>query len=686
MLEELDEDTHLCIKCSLTIVGLENYVRHRKTSCSKRVRPPTLPLNREISIDPSHSYREFEFSELDEHHHAETSHINIPSPSHQSQKSNAFKNEPNKSLSESYDYNDGLGADVFFSLLNLQSSSKSKQNSTAAQHGHESSTSVALAKANDVKIVEPKSTRIVDQWIGTAATSGTEKLMKAVHAISGTKKPCFESPNSMYSYEYAHDHDSPEPPAYDDDEDDEIADDDDYIAPPHTHTGGKWKPSERSTRSLATSTARWYERWDIPDESSQLQMPATSTSTEELAADDFQPPPSHTKGKWVPGTKIIKLDYKHKERAERETSFSEQFWCNACNRKLSSRTVYERHLRSKLHTKRSQPENDLEAAAFPLPRFDDTVVGESEASSKSSRERNREKKSDTMTAATSTKTPSNRKKRHRRCNYIRCGVCKTRLRSYLFGKHLISHYHYRRMAMAKQSKESYDAILKNIHQIVLQSPFQCQPCRFYANTEELFLRHWHSAEHIDQCRSSGIFWCTFCKFECNSNDEMHEHIFSGEHQEVVMAINRSVPIIIRKRVPIECQKCNVQFLYNIELRKHSAICSESSPLGTASNRYQGKHHCSQCDLCFKSAAAYQRHAANVHQMRIYLCGPCGLSFVEATAAKRHRVSVEHKVAAARARPMQKTLKRKCRVCNEILNDLILLKEHLKERHPEQSYA
>lgn len=326
MLEELDEDTHLCIKCSLTIVGLENYVRHRKTSCSKRVRPP-LPLNRDISIDAGHSYREFEFSELDEHH-AETSHITISSPPHQSQKSSAFKTEPNKSLSESYDYNDGLGADVFFSLLNLQSSSKSKQNLTATTHNHESGSTVALTKANDAKIRDTKTTPIHDAWIGRAATSGTDKLMKAVNAISGTKKMCFEPPNSMYNYEYPHDHDSPEPPAYDDDDDDEIVDEDDYIAPPHTHTGGKWKPSERNTRSLATSSARWYERWDIPDESSQLQMPATSTSTEELHADDFQPPPSHTKGKWVPGTKIIKLDYKQKERSE--------FWCNACNRKLSS--------------------------------------------------------------------------------------------------------------------------------------------------------------------------------------------------------------------------------------------------------------------------------------------------------------------------------------------------------------
>lgn len=682
MLEELDEDTHLCIKCSLTIVGLDNYVRHRKTSCSKRAPSAPLPLNREISIDPSHSYREFEFAELDEHHHAETGHISIPSPPHPSQKSVAFKSEPNKSLSESYDYNDGLGADVFFSLLNLQSSSKSKQNLAATQHSHDSGGTSGV-KADDVKGAAAKSAHINDQWIGTAATSGTEKLMKAVHAISGTKKSCYESPNPIYSYEYPHDHDSPEPQAYDDDEDDEIVDDDEGIAPPHTHTGGKWKPSERNTRSLVTSSARWYERWDIPDESSHLHMPATSTSTEELAADDFQPPPSHTKGKWVPGTKIIKLDYEHKERTEREKSF----WCNACNRKLSSSAVYERHLRSKLHTKRSQPEKDLEAAAFPLPRFDDVVVDETTAPSTSRQARNREKKLEAIAVAATVDTPAlRRKKRQRRCNYIRCVVCKSRLRRYLYGKHLISHYHYRRMAMTKQPKESYADILKNIHQIVLQSPFQCQPCRFYANTEHQFMSHWLSDEHRVQCRPPGTFWCAFCKFDCSDTEAMREHLVGAEHREVVMAINRSVPIIIRKRVPIECQKCRVHFQYNVELRKHSTVCSASSPLGTASNRYQGRHQCNRCDVCFKSATAYQRHASHAHQMQIYLCGPCGMSFDDAKAAKRHRVTVEHKVTAARARSKQKTLKRTCRVCGDVLSDLVQLKIHLRQRHPDQCYA
>lgn len=233
MLEDLEEDTHLCIKCSLTIVGLENYVRHRKSNCSKRVISAANSLNRDI-IDASHSYRSFEFAEppsgkhdkqfnfnyeIEHHHHnhhdvTNATHI-LESPLHQSEeKVSDYKSDPNKSLSESYDYNYGLGADVFFSSLNLQSSSKTKS--------------------------QNERTPNVNTSVDTA-----DNLMKAVNAISDTKKVSFDSPQYSYDYKYTdtHDHGSPEmqhTTEYDDEEDDEIVEEDEQLnddAPPSTHTG-----------------------------------------------------------------------------------------------------------------------------------------------------------------------------------------------------------------------------------------------------------------------------------------------------------------------------------------------------------------------------------------------------------------------------------------------------------------
>ena len=32
-----DEDTHLCIKCKMSIKGIENYILHRKNECSMAI-------------------------------------------------------------------------------------------------------------------------------------------------------------------------------------------------------------------------------------------------------------------------------------------------------------------------------------------------------------------------------------------------------------------------------------------------------------------------------------------------------------------------------------------------------------------------------------------------------------------------------------------------------------------------
>lgn len=446
--------------------------------------------------------------------------------------------------------------------------------------------------------------------------------------------------------------------------------------PPHTHTGGKWKPSERHHHSMHTAS-RWYERWDIPEDNNQLPLTSATGSNEDLV--ENYPPPSHTRGKWVPGTKIIKLDYKHKERHDSET-FSEQFWCTSCNRKLSSRTVYERHLQSKLHTKRSQPENELEQASLPIPSIEE-IVGEKRPIGADKPTRRQRKRKDPIEFIK--EHPLNvTKKRNRRFNYTKCSVCNTRLKTSLFGKHLISHYHYRRMF--KKPTESYATILDNIGRIVLQSPYQCQQCRFYANTEEMFLMHWDSNEHLQTVKCDGRFWCAFCKFTCDTNDEMRFHLIGKDHQEVVNAINRSVPIIIRNKTPITCDKCQTEFSLNIELRKHATLCSAKA-LGTASDQYQGKHYCTTCNEYFQSIVSFQRHATTVHSKKSYFCGPCELSFTELDTAKRHRVSAEHKVKAARMKA-KKTLKRKCIVCGDMQDDLLLLKEHLKLVHPENSYS
>lgn len=86
------------------------------------------------------------------------------------------------------------------------------------------------------------------------------------------------------------------------------------------------------------------------------------------------PPPGHTSGKWVPG-KQVRLDDSVEDAGItegdsvgnmllipplRKSGSTIQYWCGPCNRRLSSRTLYERHLLSELHFKRTVQERELE--------------------------------------------------------------------------------------------------------------------------------------------------------------------------------------------------------------------------------------------------------------------------------------------------------------------------------------
>lgn len=157
-----------------------------------------------------------------------------------------------------------------------------------------------------------------------------------------------------------------------------------------------------------------------------------------------------------------------------------------------------------------------------------------------------------------------------------------------------------------------------------------------------------------------------------------------DHQEVIWAINRSVPIIIREKIVIKCDSCNREFRYNIELRRHSASCKPLKKESSGSDTYQSKFFCSECHIFFTARKSLQRHDRDVHSKNVYFCSPCEATFDTAEAAKAHRTTLEHKLCSAKKRD-KKDLSRTCSVCREKLEDIIKLKEHILKMHPEKMY-
>jgi hypothetical protein len=82
------------------------------------------------------------------------------------------------------------------------------------------------------------------------------------------------------------------------------------------------------------------------------------------------PPPGYMSGKWLPGKQVGLDDGGSTESGSvdnmllnpslRKSGSTIQYWCGQCNRRLSSRTLYERHLLSELHFKRTVQERELE--------------------------------------------------------------------------------------------------------------------------------------------------------------------------------------------------------------------------------------------------------------------------------------------------------------------------------------
>ncbi|KAL7029915.1 hypothetical protein ACKWTF_006428 [Chironomus riparius] len=715
---ELDEeDSHLCIRCNQTIIGLQNYVNHRQSQCRTQTKSSSKQFSPNFSFLDSHTNKkiqsyedDFNFGddESDDEEEEEDDDVGISAEQN---------NKSTESEYKEYDYD-------FFSSLELQCMS-TKRDIPQARGGKNFN--------HHHRIMTRKATAAImaqngDEWIDDTNVVGINK------------KDDEDAYNKYYHNESNESTDS---------------DDSEPAVPPRNYTRGKWKPG---SRILNNFSEKWKTDMDDITKTTNWELNENESSNDgldkSLEIDDRNPPPSHTKGKWIPGTKISRLEFKDEkidEKTERDS-----FWCRYCCRSLATKAIYERHLKSNLHKKRTKQQNELEDAGESLPlrnlnelstHFDKEQQKQQQ---KTPEERNKisstavipskkrtadenteiiEIESEILDRATistpitrtgrddddddfvvdvdsngrniykngaSEPEDSNvakriikRKKKFRSRTKITCEECDMKLPVHLFGNHLISHFHYRKMLL--NPKKSFDSVLNNFHKIVIQSPFQCQPCKFYFNTREEFTRHWNSIEHTETVTKlvGGKFLCSsFCKFECVSNAEMTEHLDSVEHQQVVTLINRSKPIIIRYITRLLCKQCRQEFRYNIQLMHHMKDCKFKS---TDKFKFNEIFNCDMCDKAFQSGLSLQKHKIKAHRISIFFCSECQLTFDTADEAKSHRRTNQHKTLASRKRilndpQMKERMKKKCPICKEEQMDIIQLKQHIHEFHPERKFS
>ncbi|EEB09834.1 hypothetical protein Phum_PHUM001160 [Pediculus humanus corporis] len=480
-------------------------------------------------------------------------------------------------------------------------------------------------------------------------------------------------------------------------------------APPTTHTGGKWKPSEvpqKVKKSEQDIIEENIWKCDNQQSNSGLDLNEDKWETNEYFENeslspkgDLQVPTfGHALGKWTPESRKNSLNKSTLDivancqstsgKCLKTSGGTIQYYCSPCNRRLSSKKLFKKHVQSELHFKRVLQENDLEYDSRSLKLFRGIFIEANRKERGLGKRKIKKPKlyDDEINEKENFKNEiktkmMKKKKKITRKELIRCEVCKIKIPGYQLGKHLVSYYHHRRTQL--NDPEQRKLILDNIHMIVKQAPYQCGMCKYYCNTRSSFKNHWILPVHKDMEDGDHRFWCAFCTFECETSRSMELHLDSNSHREVIFAVNKSIPIIIRRKVIIRCDNCPKEFRYNRELERHKKIHRDDSK-----NKNSRKFECTLCENVCKSMKSLQRHIINYHKDDIkipYFCSVCDEFFQTVQQAKNHRNGQSHKYKKSQ---MEKTgkkgsdkgLSRTCQYCDKVLDDVEKLKRHLHDEH------
>ena len=174
--------------------------------------------------------------------------------------------------------------------------------------------------------------------------------------------------------------------------------------------------------------------------------------------------PYPSRGKWMPGLK---------PRVIHKAGSSVEYHCKPCNRRLTGRVVFEKHLQSELHFKRTAQQ--LETADGPKYGLRRSKVDSFVPTDPVERE------IDVLQDEEDVDDPwlIKKQKNEGEKSAHRCPTCLVWVPKPLFGKHLVSRYH---ISRCRKHPERDRCILDYIHLIVLEAPFQCKICRFYCHS------------------------------------------------------------------------------------------------------------------------------------------------------------------------------------------------------------
>ncbi len=383
------------------------------------------------------------------------------------------------------------------------------------------------------------------------------------------------------------------------------------------------------------------------------------------------------------------LNENHEETTRRDAE-SPKYFCVACDRQISSKDAYQRHLLSELHFKRTAASS---STTFVSPRRKKARLS-LDAEFKKASSVEDENVGDKVEASEAKTSPGDQELLTKK-TLIKCQGCFSNVHKNFIGKHLVSHFHHHRSL--NNPEQNRALVLENIHLIVKEMPFQCSSCRYYCNWNQDFLRHWKQ-EHNEELERDQEYWCSFCRV-CFSSRSALAHFKSEGHREIVAVINRSVPIVIRRVSLHKCPEpdCGRSFRLKFSLKNHMKKAHNRLDFNLTDHSF---HQCDLCSYKTMSSKTMRMHMFLAHpdlrkkNQKKYSCLVCHRQFSNFVSFRRHRKTKEH-IANHRSRPRNfeedDEAARNCHLCGlsiEIkdLSKKNLLDDHIWEQHADEVSA
>ncbi|CAH1779248.1 unnamed protein product [Owenia fusiformis] len=632
---ELEEefDTHFCVNCQSTIVGLMNYITHKKSLCPARSQtftpsnsqnnPSSLSTN-SLNVNVNHQLQELNVNQQQLNVNEQQLNVN-----HQDLNVNHRQNLNDQTINVNQEYGNatinsnhsnphqGLDVDVpdhvnafvegclspssnvinpnmileqntnknvsdFFSSLELKSKETFDQNDD--EHDGE------VDDLSDIDLPDEKSLRIANILTDLGFSSDSENYNSDFYSDLDSDSDCGRPPQS----------------------------------------GGKWKPGSGPYSGSGITRVRWRPGGKQARHRGKW-LPHGKQITNETTEDEGPTVREEPTGgkKW---SSDIPIDQLKNVNSDSDSSNDEDnnpaFERNYKPMPLSKKRKLQSTKKSNLSSDEKENYCDICAKAFKSPDYLKIHI------------RTAKHLNSLKTQPNSGESP--REEIRPKQSFV-CTICdKTIEDKYNMAKHLMTTYHQRR-AMGHPDKFKY--IQQYQLAMTKLSPQQCGVCNFYCNTAETLQVHMKSQAHNDKCCNLlGPLLCVLCNYKCDTNTEMLNHIQSAPHTTTAEGSKR--PCTVKEcRYRIRCKLCDKAMhsaskLLSHMQSKHSVDSSLTLNLG----RRRGRN-CPKCPYCAvecQSVFAMTVHIRRKHtKERPFKCEPCQTQFCDKYTLSLHKKSKSH---------------------------------------------